>query len=105
MLFEDIGGAARIGFAFVTPFLRWRRTRWGAEASELSAKLPGDEIIPEPKWQYTHGITISAPVRRIWPWLVQIGQGRGGFYSYQGLENLVGCKIKNIVVTSPSHKF
>lgn len=101
MLFDDIGGAIRICFAFVTPFLRWRRTRWGAEALELTAELPGDEIIPEPKWQYTHGISIAAPPRAVWPWLAQIGQGRGGFYSYQGLENLVGCRIKNLDRIAP----
>ena len=47
------------------------------------------------KGEYIHAITINASAADIWPWLVQIGQGRGGFYSYELLENMIGCKIKN----------
>jgi hypothetical protein len=49
---------------------------------------------PEPRWQYTRGITIDAPPSAVWPWLAQIGQDRGGFYSYTSLENLLGCQIE-----------
>ena len=95
MILENLGGAFQISWAFKTPFLRWRRTRWGAEAADLSSEKPGDDIISEPRWQYTMAVTIRAGAARVWPWIVQIGQGRGGFYSYQGLENLAGCKIQN----------
>jgi len=54
-----------------------------------------DELIAKPKWQYTQAITIRAGAEKVWPWLVQMGQGRGGFYSYELLENLIGCKIRN----------
>lgn len=84
-----------MAFAIITPFLRPWRTRWGATEKEVYDTLPGDSIIAKPKWQYTQAITVGVPVERIWPWLVQIGQGRGGFYSYQALENLVGCNIHN----------
>jgi hypothetical protein len=57
--------------------------------------LPGDELVPQPKWAYTQAITVNATAEQVWPWLAQMGQGRGGFYSYEGLENLAGCDIHN----------
>jgi len=90
---EGIGGAAAIAFALLTPMLRARRTKWGATDAEVHRSLPGDDFVPHLKGGYTHAITIHAPAARVWPWLVQMGQGRGGFYSYEWLENLVGCDI------------
>ncbi len=84
-----------MAFALLTAFLQSRRNRWGANDTELGRSLPGDELLTEPRWMWTHAITVNAPVDRIWPWLVQIGQGRGGFYSYEFLENLAGCDIHN----------
>jgi hypothetical protein len=69
--------------------------RWGATTAEAAAKRPGDEIIPDPRINATHAITIQAPASEVWPWIIQIGQGRGGFYSYTWMENLVGCDIEN----------
>ncbi len=69
--------------------------RWGATAEEASAPLPGDELVPQPKSRATHAITINAPVKAVWPWLVQIGQDKSGFYSYSWLENLMGCHLRN----------
>jgi hypothetical protein len=92
---EGIQGAAFMVFALLTPFLRPWRTRWGATDAEVKRKLPGDELMPHPKWGFTHAVTIKAPVAKVWPWIVQMGQGRGGFYSYEFLENLVGCDIHN----------
>jgi len=92
---EGIEGVAFMVFAFVTPFLRSRRARWGAADAEVKKKLPGDELMPHPKWGFTHAVTIKATVAEVWPWIVQMGQGRGGFYSYEFLENLVGCDIHN----------
>jgi hypothetical protein len=93
---EGIQGAAFMAFALVTPFLRPWRARWGATDAEVKKKLPGDELMPHPKWGYTHAVTIKTPVAEVWPWIVQMGQGRGGFYSYEFLENLVGCNIHNV---------
>jgi hypothetical protein len=90
---EGIAGAARIAAALLTPFLRPRRTKWGATNAEVQRFLPGDDLVPQPKWGFTHAITVRASAADVWPWLVQMGQGRGGFYSYDWLENLVGCKI------------
>jgi hypothetical protein len=55
--------------------------------------LPGDELLPVADLVATRAITVRAPAEAVWPWLVQMGQGRGGFYSYDVLENLAGCRI------------
>ena len=95
MVFESFAGAARVAGALLTPMLRARRARWGATDAELARTYPGDDRVPHPKWGWTHAVTIHAPAAEVWPWVVQIGQGRGGFYSYEGLENLVNCDIHN----------
>ena len=95
-IIEGIGGALLIGVNLVLgPILRPKRIRWGATDDEVQQTVPGDELVPQPKWSYTQAITIRAPAAEVWPWLVQMGQGRGGFYSYESLENLVGCDIHN----------
>jgi hypothetical protein len=68
--------------------------QWGATRSESEATLPGDELAPRPVGP-TRAVTIDAPVEAVWPWLAQIGQDRGGFYSYEWLENLAGCRMRN----------
>jgi hypothetical protein len=94
---ESIFGALQVGaHLLLGPVLhRWRR-RWGATDGEVRLHLPGDELVPEPDWSYTRAITIEAPRSAVWPWLLQLGQGRGGFYSYEALENLAGCDIHNV---------
>jgi hypothetical protein len=92
---EGMAGAVGIAIAFATPFLHSRRTRWGATEAEVCRSLPGDDLVPHHKWGYTLAVTIRASAAEIWPWLVQIGQGRGGFYSYEWLENLIGCNMHN----------
>ena len=92
---EGIDGAARIVLALITPFLRRWRVRWGATAEEVRMPLPGDHFVPRPRWTYTHAVTIGAPTAEVWRWLVQMGYGRGGLYSYEGLERLVGCLMRN----------
>ncbi len=69
--------------------------RWGATQNEVEAFWPGDELIARPLVSSTHAVTIQAPVSKVWPWLVQIGQGRGGFYSYEFVENAMGLKMEN----------
>ncbi|MBN4926956.1 SRPBCC family protein [Hoyosella rhizosphaerae] len=76
------------------PLRNWRTT-WGTTPSERQRAYPGDALLPNPCWSYTHGVTVDAPPGQVWPWIVQIGQGCGGFYSYELLENLVGCRITN----------
>ncbi len=66
--------------------------------------MPGDELVPHPKSTATHAITINAPVAEVWSWLVQIGQDKGGFYSYSWLENLVGCHMRNADHVLPEYQ-
>jgi hypothetical protein len=72
---------------------RLRLRNWGALPIERSLALPGDELIPEPADAITRGVSIEAPPSEVWQWLVQIGQDRGGMYSYDWLENLLGLRI------------
>lgn len=72
----------------------WHRT-WGATDAEAEMSLPGDGLVPKPAYQTTRAVTIDAPPEAVWPWLVQIGQGRAGFYSYDWLENAFGREIHN----------
>jgi len=58
-----------------------RRPTWGATPEERAMPLPGDGLVPAPVAAATHAVTISAPPERVWPWLVQTGQGRAGFYA------------------------
>ena len=69
--------------------------RWGATDEEAGKPLPGDELVPNAAIESTRAITVNAPVEEVWPWLAQIGQDRGGFYSYEWLENLAGCRMRN----------
>ena len=73
-------------------FLHTRRD-WGATREEAAAVLPGDDLVPEPAEQTTQAVPIAAPAEEIWAWLVQMGQDRGGMYSYDWLENLFGLHI------------
>lgn len=84
---------AAVGAVLASPFLRRWYQRWGATPAEAARSLPGDELVPSPRLTTTRAISIAAPVQIVWSWLVQIGQGRGGFYSYRSLENLAGCSI------------
>jgi len=70
-----------------------RLRRWGATRDEASRPLTGDDLVPDPVYQTTHAISVRAPAKAVFPWLVQIGQNRGGFYSYDLLENLARLDI------------
>lgn len=91
---EGLIGMAIMAFAMITPFLNDRRRKWGATEEEMRRDYPSDELVANPKGVYMHAITINASAADIWKWLIQIGQDRGGFYSYQLLENMIGCKIR-----------
>jgi len=70
-------------------------SRWGSTRAELRAELPGDDLVPNAHYTIQHAVTIDAPPQDVWPWLVQLGQNRGGFYSYDWLERLFGDDIQN----------
>lgn len=75
--------------------------RWGAKDEEVSKPLPGDELVPNPAIESTRAIAVNAPLEEVWPWVAQIGQDRGGFYSYEWLENLAGCRMRNAESVHP----
>lgn len=92
---EGVGGAALMLAALLTPFLRRARSHWGVSEAEAEAPHAGDQLVPTPLWSWTHGVEIDAPTERVWRWVSQLGADRGGFYSYQWLENLAGCGLRN----------
>lgn len=82
---------ALIGAGALTgAYLRWIRPwqlRWGATDDEIAMQAPGDELVNEPHLVATRAVTVRAKPEDIWPWLLQIGRGRGGWYSYDWLDN------------------
>jgi hypothetical protein len=68
---------------------------WGTTGAERQAALPGDNPAKVARYRVDHGITIKAPADSVWPWLVQLGQDRGGFYSYSRLERMIGDRVTN----------
>jgi len=81
----------------------WYRN-WGATPAEVDAQLPGDDLLADPDGESTMAVTIDAPAGEVWPWLVQLGQGRGGFYSYEWAENLVGLDVHNADRILPAYQ-
>lgn len=80
-----LAAGSAIGIAAVGSFIRWRRS-WGVAPAEAALALPGDELVADPTGVDTRGITIDAPPELVWPWLVQMGFGRGGWYSIDQLD-------------------
>ncbi len=75
-------------------------SRWGATEAEVARAMPGD--LSGARW--TRAITIAATPQQVWPWLVQWGQGRGGWYSYDWLENLMGFDIHTASQILPAYQ-
>lgn len=98
---EGAVGLAVMTAALLTPFSRGRRVRWGAGGQAVARRYPGDELVPQPRWGWTHAVQVQAPAADVWPWVAQIGADRGGFYSYQWLENIIGCQVRNAAEIHP----
>ena len=93
---QSLAAAAAVMGAAAVAYERWLKPwqeRWGATDEEVALALPGDELVAEPAAQMTRAITIDAPREEVWPWIVQLGADRGGFYTYDCLENLFGLGI------------
>ncbi len=90
---RELAATAATGFVLSLPVLRTWAAHLGATEAELDARLPGDDLGPAADLVATRAISVAAAPEEVWPWVVQIGQGRGGFYSYDWLENLVGLDI------------
>lgn len=76
--------------------IRHLAATWASTSDERRRTLPGDEFVGLPHAQADRAVTISAPPERVWPWLMQLGQDRGGFYSFEAIENLMGCQIEGV---------
>jgi hypothetical protein len=92
-LIAAFGTLLLLTFVFYVLVARPRINHWGATDQEHQATWPGDQLVAQPSFVWTNAITIQAPAAQVWPWLVQLGQGRGGLYSYDWLENLIGCDV------------
>jgi len=102
-----LGSVVAASVAAVTTYIlaiRPWHLRWGSTDEEVDLSLPGDDLIPGAKLTATHAITIKASPAQIWPWLVQIGQGRGGFYSYDWIENSMGLDIHTAKQILPEYQ-
>jgi hypothetical protein len=86
-----LGLGAVVSAVLLRPWL----VRFGSTAEERARELPGDDVVEGDAQQITRAITIEAPPSAVWPWLVQMGQDRGGFYSHDRLERLFGARIRN----------
>jgi hypothetical protein len=84
-----------LGYVGATITLRPWHTRWGTSAAERLMPLPGDEVVPDARYRMDHAISIAAPPDSVWPWIAQLGQDRGGFYSYDWLERAFGDHVRN----------
>jgi hypothetical protein len=73
----------------------WRQ-RWLASAEESATSLPGDELVPDADFAQTMAVTIEAPPSQVWPWLLQMGYGRAGWYSYDAID-MLGHSARQIV--------
>src|SRR5512146_2147654 len=68
---------------------------WGATPAEIQRVWPGDELSPRTRYRHLRAITINAPAEQVWPWILQIGQDRAGYYSYTWLENVFRAEMHN----------
>lgn len=94
-----VGAAIATGAALAAYLLyvRPRHIRWGATDEEVECPMPGDEVVEHPNFVATRAVTIEAAPEEVWPWLVQIGSGRAGFYSYDWIDNAVRPSAREIV--------
>jgi hypothetical protein len=83
-LMGTVISASAAGIAYVVAQARFHR--WGVDPIEATQLLPGDELVTEPTTSDTRGIDIAAPPEQVWPWLVQMGYKRAGWYSYDAID-------------------
>src|SRR5437879_5889367 len=81
-----VSGLAALALVGYDALLRPWMLDWGTSGEERRRPLPGDDIVEEVMTHHTRAVTIDAPPEAVWPWLLQIGDRRGGFYSYDWLE-------------------
>ena len=77
-------------------FIRPWHLRWGATDEEVRRAMPGDDLVPHPTLKATRAVTIRASAAEVWPWLIQMGYGRAGWYSYDILDN-EGIHVNRVI--------
>lgn len=93
---RTLAALALAGLLYRAP-LRERLPNWGATEAEASARLPGDELLEDADGVATRAITIDAPPSAVWPWIAQMGPApRGGAYTYDWVENLLGLDMHSV---------
>ena len=96
-LLRQIGSVAEDLPRFLTaPLYRSWHLRWGATDAEVAAAMPGDGLVPHAQFNPTRAITIDAPPAAVWPWLVQVGFGRAGWYADDLLDNFARPSLRKI---------
>lgn len=95
------GGLVLVTYVGVAAFTYPAHRTWGSTPEELAMALPGDAEPRDRSLELQHAVTIEAPAEDVWVWLVQLGQDRGGFYSYDWLERAVGLGIRNASEVRP----
>ena len=81
---------------YLALFRPWQ-LRWGAKDDEIKRSMPGDDIVAKPSFNATRGVTVNAPAEHIYPWIVQMGVSRAGWYSYDLLDNLARPSAESIL--------
>ncbi|HYA08513.1 MAG TPA: hypothetical protein VEG24_02925 [Gaiellaceae bacterium] len=94
-------GVAAGGIVLYRRLLREPVLTWGATPDEAARELPGDELLEEADIVSTRAIAIDAPPAAVWPWLVQMGPGRAGAYTYDWIENLLGLDMHSADTVVP----
>lgn len=93
---EPLAQTAAPPLAFFGTYAAPRLRSWGATSTELGKVWPGDELVPDAGLVWTNAVTVERPAAEVWPWVAQLGQGRGGLYSYDWLENAIGCDVHTV---------
>jgi len=96
LLLAAAGAVIAASLAYMRLLRPWQ-LRWGAAPDEIRRALPGDELVAEPSFNATRAITIAARPDHIWPWLLQVGVTRAGWYSYDLLDNLARPSAREII--------
>jgi hypothetical protein len=97
-------GATVAAAALYPRYFRDPCLSWGATVDEAARTLPGDDLLPVADIVSTRAVSIDAPPSAIWPWLAQMGPGRGGAYTYDWVENLMGLDMHSADRVLPEHQ-
>ena len=99
---REVIAVGLVGYVTVgTVLWPWHR-HWGTTPAERMLELPGDPVERNPAYELMHAVTIDAPPEAVWAWLVQLGQDRAGFYSYDWLERVFLADVHNVYEIRPA---